>query len=97
MDREGFDDAMEDHEDEDEDEDDDGEASAFLKESLGKTANKKPSFESLCMDFWSALLEFEWWEGGGVRGGIREVSDNVCFGVPGWISHMNGTAPEAPA
>ena len=85
---------MEDHED-DEDDDDDGEASAFLKESLG--TNKKPSFESLCMDFWSALLEFEWWEGGGVRGGIREVSDNVCFGVPGWISHMNGTAPEAPA
>lgn len=46
----------------------------------------------LCMEF---DLEDEWYEGGGVKGGMQ-VSASVCFGVPGLDSHMNGTAPEAP-
>lgn len=50
--------------------------------------------------FWEDFLVFlflglKWNEGGGVSGG-RVLVVMVFLGVPGWDSHRNGTAPQAP-
>lgn len=63
-----------------------------MEEILGKMERKKLDFDCFCKDFNWTLV---WYEGGGVSGG-REMSENLCLGVPGWDSHTNGIDPEDP-
>lgn len=42
---------------------------------------------TFCKDF---KCEMDWYEGGGVNGGLRIVFANVCLGVPGSDSQWNG-------
>lgn len=62
----------------------------FLRFSLGRK-------RTVCkrLDFFSVFFFLLIWKvGGGVSGGSG-ISEKLDLGVPGWDSHMNGTAADA--
>lgn len=62
----------------------------FLKFNLGRKKSLCNNLPFVCF-FIAFFIFFSRNDGGGVRGG-SEVSRILTFGVPGWDSHLNGTA-----